>query len=602
LVSRNLIEDILGRIAIEEVVGEHVELRRSGASYKGRCPFHDETSPSFYVHPDRGFFYCFGCRKGGDAIRFLEEIDGRSFMEALTDLAGRAGIEIPAEERRSGDGATDARRERHLGLLDAAARLYSRVLLEHPEASRARDYFEARRISRETIERFMLGFSPDRWDFLVEHLRSRRISPADGVDVGLLRPRRSGEGYYDWFRGRIMFPILSPGGKVIGFSGRVIPGADGQVPDGAKYMNTPETPYYRKGEVIYGLAQAAPKIRKDRLVYIVEGNFDLVAMSQAGFENVVAPMGTAITAEQVARLGRLDAELVFVFDGDRAGRAAAIRAFDVIAASGRSARVAVLPPGEDPDSLLRKKGREALEEVLSASVEMGRFVIHEAAAQAGDSDVRKVEVIRGLWRSLGQIADPMLRDLYLRHVAGEFHLEEGLVRKHVGLAPGGMPAPTAVDAAPLEDAPPEELELVGAVLDYPPIAAERFEEIELLELENRGLMSLLHALRTAGPEDADRRLRETLTMRGEEPYKRWALERLVCPRYPTREDAEAAFDDCHGRIVRRTIEKKLRELKQEIDEAIRQGDTDRYRELAREQTRLNRLRVARPAVPGEAAG
>jgi DNA primase len=608
VVSRDVIEEVLDRVAIEEVVGEYVELKKSGASYKGKCPFHDETSPSFYVHPDRGFYYCFGCRKGGDAIRFLEEMEGRSFMESLRDLAGRAGVELPAEDpgaspRRRED---DARRDRHMNLLEVAAGLYSRVLLEHPDAGHARDYLERRGITPETIKRFRLGYAPNRWDFLVEHLRSRKTSPGDAVDVGLLRPRRSADGYYDWFRRRIMFPILSPGGKVIGFSGRLIGTGDEDVEE-AKYINTPETPYYRKGEVIYGLHQAAPAIRREVRAYLVEGNFDLVAMSQAGFENVVAPMGTAITERQISRLGRLGPELVFVFDGDKAGRAAAIRAFDVVAPSGRPARVAILPAGEDPDSLLRESGVDALREVLEGAMEMGRFVIRHAARSAGDSDGRKVEVVRKLWGTLGKVPDPMLRDLYLKHVAGEFRIDESLIRRHVGLASGtrrdggaGRADERTGDEA--VEVAPEVLHLLGAVLDFPDLAIARAEDLEQIDLDHPGLEGLLGTLRASDPGDVGRNLRETLTNRGDEPYKRWALERLVSPLYLTRGEAEEAFDDCHRKIVRSKIERRLAEVKREIDEAIRAGDTDRFNELAREQTKLNRMRVRRPAAPGEVAG
>jgi DNA primase len=469
LVSRNLIDEVIDRTAIEEVVGGYVELRKSGVRFLGRCPFHDETKPSFTVNPDRNLFHCFGCKKGGDVIGFLMEIEGKSFMEALVELAGRAGVEIPPEELRA---PVPGKQESAMRLLEAAAGLYQRVLTQHPEASHARDYLEKRKIGAGTVERFRLGWAPDRWDFLVEQFRSKKVSPQDGVEVGLLRPRRSGTGYYDWFRRRIMFPILNPGGKVIGFSGRsiAIPGAEDA--DEAKYINTPETPYYRKGEVIYGLHQAAPAIRREGRALLVEGNFDLVAVSQAGFENVVAPLGTALTQDQVTRLGRLGAELVFVFDGDRAGREAALKAFDVVAPSGRPARVAIMPPGEDPESLLRTSGQEAFTEIIERSLEMGRFVIRHAASLAGDSDGRKVEQVRKLWSTLGRVPDPMLRDIYLKHVAREFGIDEVLVRRHVGMGGRSGVAPAAGDSAAGKlDEAPEVLELVGAVLDVPVIAA-----------------------------------------------------------------------------------------------------------------------------------
>jgi len=605
LVSRRVIENVLERIPIEQIVGEYVELRRSGSQYRGRCPFHEETKPSFYVRPEAHFFHCFGCQKSGDTIRFLMEIEGRSFMEALQDLAARAGVEIPESELKTvrRDRQDDARRERHMRLLDVVASLYHRVLVEYPEARAARDYLEKRKISAAAIKRFRLGFAPPRWDFLVEHLRSQRISPQDGVDVGILRPRRGDEGYYDWFRGRVMFPISSPGGKVIGFSGRVLPGSAGE-DDEAKYINTPETAYYHKGSVIYGLHLAAPAIRRQGRVYLVEGNFDLVAMSQAGFENVVAPMGTALTAEQVSRLGRLGAELVFVFDGDRAGREAAIRASEVVTPAGRAARIAVLPASEDPASLIVRKGREAMQEVLASATEMGRFVIREVARAAGDSDGRKVDAVRRLWSMLGRTPDPMLRDLYIKHVAREFAIDEALVRKHVGMTGGRRstaPEPPARPDAGM-DAPVEVLELVGAVMDHPQIAPQRFEEIEQIEIAHRGLLGLLHIVRSHGRDEAIRKLRETLTTAGDEPYKRWVSERFVRPQYATPEEALRAFDDCHAKIVRRSIERKLQDLRQEMDEAIRAGNTDRLKDLAREQTRLNRLRIKPTTVEGELAG
>jgi DNA primase len=606
LVSRNLIEQVLGRTAIEDVVGEHVELRRSGSSYKGLCPFHEESAPSFYVHPDRGFYYCFGCRKGGDAIRFIQEMEGSTFMEALVELAGRVGVDIPPEElgrrRESGD---EARRDRQLKLLEATARLFERTLANHPEGARARDYLEGRGIASETVERFRLGFAPDRWDFLVEHLRSSRVSPQDAVDVGLIRPRKRGDGYYDWFRNRLVFPITSPGGKVIGFSGRLVPSAGGEEGQEAKYLNTQETPYYRKGEVIYGLWQASQAIRRSGRVYLVEGNFDLVAMSQAGFENVVAPMGTAITAEQARRLSRYRAELVFVFDGDRAGRAAAVKAFEVVAPSGAPARVALLPSGEDPDSLLRSRGADALEEVLSRAGEMGEFVIRHAAGASGDSAGRKVESIRELWRVLCRVSDPMLRDIYLKRMAGEFEIDEAIVRRHVGLG-GGRPAPSAPSEPDGRDdttvqAAAEVRELVGALLDQPSLAARLAGAVDELELGHEGLAGVVRQLSGPDPEAAVKNLRETLTTEHGEPYKRWALERLVRPRYATLEAAEEAFADCRSRIMRKMHERRLQELSGEIRSAIERGDRDKLEILTREKIRLTRLRVAADPLDGEPA-
>ncbi len=606
VVSRDIIEEVLSRIHVEDVIGEFVELRKSGASFKGLCPFHEENTPSFYVHPERGFFYCFGCRKGGDAIRFLQEIEGKSFGEALVELAGRVGVEVPVQDL-SGQAprADDARRERHLKLLEAAAQLYERVLGQHPDASLARDYLEQRAIGEQAVSRFRLGFAPDRWDFLTEHLRSHRISPQDGVDVGLIRPRKQGSGYYDWFRNRIVFPITNPGGKVIGFSGRLLARPGGDQKEEAKYINSQETPYYRKGEVIYGLWQAAQAIRQRGRVYLVEGNFDLVAMSQAGFANVVAPMGTAITAEQIRRLSRFRAELVFVFDGDRAGRAAAVRAFDMVAPVGVPARVAVLPSGEDPDSMLKKQGPESLQIVLDRAQEMGQFVIHHAAQSSGDSPGKKVEVIRELARSLSRVPDPMLRDIYLTHVAREFGIEEAIVRKHVGLGSGtrsSVPAGHQEAPAPADlKVPPEVLELVGALIDFPVLATRNADVLDRLDLGHPWLAKLVFDLRSLDPALAIKNLQGTLTTDAGEPYKRWALERLVRSGYATEQAAQEAFDDCRVRIDRRMFERRLQELEGELRLAIESGDQETFEKLSKEKIRLTRLRVAVGAASGEPA-
>ncbi len=593
MVSRGFIEDVRDRVKIEDVVGEHVELKRSGASMKGLCPFHEEKTPSFHVHPERGFFYCFGCHVGGDVIKFVQMISGRSFMESVRDLASRAGIEVPREEfsRSAETDHEDARRERHLAVLEGAARLYEKVLAQHPDAAPAREYLERRAIDTACAARFRLGYAPDRWDFMVEHMRSRRLSPEDGVAVGLLRPRRQSDGYYDWFRRRIMFPVMNPAGKVIGFSGRIVPGGEGTGGEEAKYLNGPETSTYRKGETVYGLSLAATAIRRTGRIYLVEGNFDLVSMSQAGFENVVAPMGTALTQAQVARLGRFGAELVFVFDGDAAGRAAALRSFEVVAPAGLTARVATLPAGEDPDSLVRKKGAEALREVLGAAEEMGRFVIRHAAQEAGDSISRKVEAARHLWKTLGRVPDPMLRDLYLKQMAGDFRIDEATLRRHVGsvatATAGGRPA-VAGQEATSPDAAPEALELVGALLDDPQLAGRRGREIEELVLGNEGLDGLLRMLLASPPGEVVDRLRETLTTPDAGPYKRWALERLVRPVYTTPEQAEEALNDCLRRIEGRALESRSREIDREMLEAVRAGDTARRDALLKEKTQLRR--------------
>ncbi|MFO0745606.1 MAG: DNA primase, partial [Myxococcota bacterium] len=305
---------------ILSVVGDYVTLRKAGTSYKGLCPFHGEKTASFHVHPDRGFFYCFGCQTGGDVITFVREINGYSFPEAVRHLAERVGIQVPERAFTPGGGgaaglgsapragtASRAARDSFYAINKAAWRFYVETL-DTMEGSRCREYLASRGIERAAIERFGLGYAPDRWDGVTQRLMREGFDQKASETLGLIVRRQAGGGFYDRFRHRLMFPIRNLAGEVIGFSGRTVPGEaqteraiEGEV---AKYVNSPESPVYQKGESIYGLHEARAAMRKAGQAIIVEGNVDLVRLSQAGLEEVVAPLGTALTSAQCRLLKR----------------------------------------------------------------------------------------------------------------------------------------------------------------------------------------------------------------------------------------------------------------------------------------------------------
>jgi len=432
--DRGIIQEVRSRTDLAELVGQYVPLRKAGGRYVARCPFHEEKSPSFSVSPDVGLYFCFGCKASGDALRFYEQMEGVTFPEALRALAERAGVEVPetrdperiAEERRQRDVG-----ERLLAVCEAATLFYLDCLRDAPFSELARGALEERGVTDETAERFRLGYAPAQWDGLAQHLKAKRFSPADGELAGLLLPGRGG--YYDRFRHRLMFPVLDRGGKVVAFSGRLLPVSE-EIPEGivptetGKYVNSPETPIYHKGELLYGLSNARTAMRHKAEAVLVEGNFDVVQMHQHGFAETVAPLGTSFTDSQAKLLRRFAETVVLVFDGDEAGRKAARAAHAVCAKAGLMARVGVLPPKMDPDSYLRslnpEQGQPGMATLLATGPSIVEWLIKDAGATCGDNIPERVAAVRSLAPVIAAVRDAIERDVYVRITAKALYLEE----------------------------------------------------------------------------------------------------------------------------------------------------------------------------------
>lgn len=355
-----VVTEIIERVSLKEVVEEYVSLKRAGKEYRGLCPFHSETSPSFYVIEKKKFFYCFGCQTGGDVIKFLQLAAGLSRPEAIKRLARRAGIELRTDP---GLQAQERAEERHraelLHALQVAQSVF-RANLDGPDGAAARALLEERGVEKAFAERFGLGFGGV-GGALLKAFEARKVPLSIAEELGLIASARSpGDKFYERFAFRLTFPIYNLDGAVIGFSGRLIPSLWPGPGDAPKYLNSPETLVFQKGDSLFGLYQARPAIRKDRTAVLVEGNFDVLAAFACGIENAVAPLGTALTGHQVRTLKRFANRVVILFDADDAGRKAARRAVGLLVEAGLEGHVAALPPGEDPDSLRRSAGREAL--------------------------------------------------------------------------------------------------------------------------------------------------------------------------------------------------------------------------------------------------
>jgi len=376
------VEKIKERLGVAEVIESYVKLDRVGGNFKGRCPFHNEKTPSFFVSPDRGTYYCFGCGAKGDIFSFVQAFEGLDFMGALKLLASRAGVELVAENPQ-----VKSERERYYAIMEEAARHYEALLTTHKEPQ---EYLSKRGLTPETIKEFRIGFAPDDWRTMYTHLRNKKYSDADIEKVGLIKKPDNKEGagvtasvneprYFDRFRSRIMFPIMDSSGRVIAFTGRIFNG-DETI---AKYLNSPETPLYNKAQVLYGIDKAKLEIRKRGYTIFVEGQMDLIMSHQAGFKNTVAGSGTALTDSLTDRenivnnLGivkRISPNIIMVYDSDKAGVAAAERSAQIALSLGMDVKIGTVPEGKDPADLILKD-KELWKDVLKNAKHVIEFVL-----------------------------------------------------------------------------------------------------------------------------------------------------------------------------------------------------------------------------------
>ena len=417
-------QEVLRATDIVSVVEQHVQLLKSGRSHKALCPFHQEKTPSFNVSAERQTWKCFGCGKGGNAIDFLMEKEGVDFKTALRALADRAGIRLP--ERTQGDRvAADARIDA-LEIQKLAAEFFRRCFLESKEGEKARTYVAGRGIDEEASDRFQIGYAPERWDALLRYLGNRGFSGAQAERAGVARQRKTGGAWFDRFRNRLMFPIHDVMGRVVGFGGRAFSDEDHP-----KYLNSDETPIFRKREVLYGLHLAKDAARARGEIAVVEGYTDAILAHQAGFPWFVATLGTAFGAEHAQQLKRIAPRLLVFFDGDAAGATANRRGLVEAAKHAiekfTELRVALLPDGLDPADLIVEKGAAALEATVKGSVSLVDFFV----SAAGKSTTDQVKAIEEICEILAGLQAETYREIEIAATAHRFHVDEELVRRRV---------------------------------------------------------------------------------------------------------------------------------------------------------------------------
>ena len=423
--SDSVVEEVRQATDIVDVVSQYVRLQKRGKNYLGLCPFHNEKTPSFTVNREKGLYHCFGCGVGGNVFTFLTQYEKISFSEALRQLAARANISLPsynAEKQNEVDEVLD---------INEKANKYYRDLLRSDEGSEALSYLrEKRQFTDETIDKFMLGYAPDRWDGLLNYLRKKGIDEKVIEKSGLILKRQDGSDYYDRFRARVMFPVQSPSGRIIAFGGRTL-----KQDEKAKYINSPETAAYKKGKTLFGIYQAKdPIIEKDAAI-LVEGYADLIALHQAGIKSVVASSGTALTIEQIQYISRYTKNVFLVYDADTAGQDASLRGSDILLEQGMNVFIVELPAGEDPDTFVLSQGSEEFMRLIHDAMNVVEF---KAALMRRRSDEprNQITIIQSIVESLSKIGDAIRVNLYVKELADKFGLQEEAIyqelkkRKH----------------------------------------------------------------------------------------------------------------------------------------------------------------------------
>ncbi len=406
-------EEVRDAADIVEVVSDYVKLKRSGSGFTGLCPYHNEKTPSFHVTPRLGIFKCFGCGESGDVFKFVMDQDGISFNESVRQLAERYGVFIPEEEVSEEQGEGHQLKEGIYHALKFAGVYFYRNLIENPDAKRANEYLEKRGYKREIIKRFGLGYSPSGGDDLWKAALNAGIDEQYLVEADLIKPSQRGEGFYDTFRGRLMFPIFSPTNKVIGFAGRVLGNEKT-----AKYINSAQTKVYNKSEVVYGVNFAKNEIRKHKEVILVEGYTDVITLNEYGIQNVVASSGTALTPGQMKILHRYGDRIVMIYDSDNAGQNAMKRGIDIALAEGMEVQLLELPDGEDPDSFVKQFGKESFTELKKEEAsDFVDFLMLKAEEEGRlESPVQQSKVISEILEAIANIKDSIQRQVYVQHL------------------------------------------------------------------------------------------------------------------------------------------------------------------------------------------
>ncbi len=567
--------EIRNRLDLVDLVSEHVSLKKAGSNYKGLCPFHSEKTPSFIVSPEKQIFHCFGCHEGGDLFSFLMKLESLTFPEAIEKLASKAGVEL---QTNSDQQKTRNENEILCQANRVAAWHYHETLKKSEKAEKARKYLLDRGIGEKEIEKFRLGFSLNDPDELIKALEKKNIPVKAAEKTGVLK--KGERGFFESFRERVIFPIFSKENKVVGLGGRILESGK----ETAKYINSPESPIYDKGSVLFGFALAKEAIRKKNRVFIVEGYLDVLAMHQFGFDETVAPLGTALTVKQIGLLKRQVSEIIMLFDSDEAGWKATSRSLDHFLEQDLDPKVLLLPEGEDPDSYLRSSGAKQFEEKLKEIRNLFTFFVDKVIAKNKRDIAGKTATVAELKSYIFKISSPLKRNLSVRMIAEKLDIPENWVLEELGLKPVSQARRMVKAESRFQNNRPEET-LLELFLKFESVRPMILEKIQPDDFENSELKKIIPFL-SSEKKFQNLSWNEILARLEEKEIKSRLTELLLKETIANEATASQIAIDCIDKIKKRDFKHRLKLLSEQIEEAEKQSQPDRLSSLLREKQNL----------------
>ena len=563
-----LVKEIKRRLSIINLVESYTSVKKTGKGYVGLCPFHDDTNPSMHVDEEKGLFHCFSCGAGGDIFGFYMRYNNLTFPEAFSELAKKAAVNID----RLPESVPRRSKNSVLYKINAvASKYYRKILIESSKGKLARDYMQMRNISPETAQEFSLGCAPEEWDSLVKFLTKNKVPLSIAERVGLIVKRNNTDGYYDRFRNRLIFPINNVEGKVIGFGGRKI-----KEEDQPKYINSPESDIYQKRKSFYGIDKSKDHIRREGRAVLVEGYTDFLSLYSSGVKNTVATLGTSLTREHVSMLRRYTDNVVVIFDSDESGRKAAMRSLDVLLEEGLLPHVAPLPPGKDPDSYMTEMGKEKFAELIENSVSWVEFFIDMTFDRQRKGLLTLKQLAEHIVELLEKVKDPLERNLHMKTTAERLSVPESEI---YSLVKHRRSQKKAGGTKTQLKYPNTEKLLLTVLLKFPDLKSILAEEDWKGLISNTEIKSILEEIIVQGNYDPS-----SLLLRFDDKVAHEMISEalLSSPGIPDAETASKIVQDCVGKLKLSKLDEKLKVLRIEIDDAIKEKDIQLEKKLLKE--------------------
>lgn len=578
-ITDSVTTQIKERLSIVDLVESYVSLKRSGKNFVGLCPFHDDTNPSLQISEDKGLFHCFSCGAGGDIFGFYMRYNNIPFPEAVSELAKRVGVELASPPKY--DRQFSAKKSLYK-INSLASQFFCDNLLNAKKGKKAMDYVSSRGLTREIVEQFKVGYAPDSWDGLGKFLNKNNVSSANAESLGLVIKRKNSDGYYDRFRDRVIFPITDVESRVIGFGGRIL--GEGE----PKYMNSPESALYSKGNILYGLDASRDEIRRTGTAVIVEGYMDYLSLYRSGITGVVASSGTSLTGEQVQVLKRFAKNVVLVFDSDKAGVGAAIRLLKVFLTQGLSPRIVSLPDGEDPDSFVSKNDASDFEELVAKSPLLIDFYIEHALSLFSNGEVTRKEVSRDVLEVCGFISDPIEKSHYVKYLAEAIGVRENEL---LDILSKNIKNESKIPRKSRFSSPPREVLILKILLNYAEIVDEEVDWDFVNFFKDENIKAIVEKIVLSGVKDISSLLLEFNGI----PQAQELISNLVFDSgEPINSDnAGRLLADCARKIELGSLEDRLRVLRLKIGEAqkserheLHDSLLKEYRDILEQETAL----------------